>query len=61
MGTAGNRKGYKVFSINTTIRNPKRNRDFLAIFEPFNGKIFDEQTAYNYLYERTILKFDDFL
>lgn len=51
MGTAGNRKGYKVFSINTTIRNPKRNRDFLTIFEPFNGKVFDEQTAYNYLYE----------
>lgn len=51
MGTAGNRKGYKVFSINTTIRNPKRNRDFLTVFEPFNGKIFDEQTSYNYLYE----------
>lgn len=24
MGTSGNRKGYKVFSINTTVRNPKR-------------------------------------
>ena len=51
MGTAGNRKGYKVFSINTTIRNPKRNRDFLTVFAPFNGKIFDKQTSYNYLYE----------
>lgn len=49
-GTSGNRQGYKVFSINTTIRNPKRNRDFLSIFEPFNGEIFDEKTAYNYLY-----------
>lgn len=51
MGTAGNRKGYKVFSINTTIRNPKRNRDFLTIFEPFNGKVFDEMQSYKYLYE----------
>lgn len=51
MGTAGNRNGYKVFSINTTIRNPKRNRDFLTIFVPFNGKVFDKNTAYNYLYE----------
>lgn len=50
-GTAGNRKGYKVFSINTTIRNPKRNRDFLTIFEPFNGKVFDDNCSYRYLYE----------
>lgn len=50
-GTAGNRTGYKVFSINTTIRNPKRNRDFLTIFEPFNGKVFDENCSYRYLYE----------
>lgn len=50
-GTSGNREGYKVFSINTTIRNPKRNRDFLSIFEPFNGEAFDEQISYNYLYE----------
>lgn len=50
-GTSGNRAGYKVFSINTTIRNPKRNGEFLRIFEPFNGKEFDEQTSYEYLYE----------
>lgn len=50
-GTAGNRKGYKVFSINTTIRNPKRNKDFLTIFEPFNGKVFDDNCSYRYLYE----------
>ena len=50
-GTAGNRTGYKVFSFNTTIRNPKRNRDFLTIFEPFNGQVFDKDCAYRYLYE----------
>lgn len=50
-GTSGNRNGYKVFSINTTIRNPKRNRDFLVVFSQFNGKTFDEQVSYNYLYE----------
>lgn len=50
-GRSGNRKGYKVFSISTTIRNPKRNRDFLIIFEPFDGKVFDEDCSYAYLYE----------
>lgn len=50
-GTAGNRTGYKVFSINTTIRNPKRNRDFLTIFEPFDGRVFDTSCSYRYLYE----------
>ena len=50
-GRSGNRKGYKVFSFTTTIRNPKRNRDFLIVFEPFNGKIFDEACSYAYLYE----------
>ncbi len=37
MGTAGNRKGYKVFSINTTIRNPQRNIDFLKVVANFDG------------------------
>ena len=37
MGTAGDRTGYKVFSINTTIRNPARNYDFLKVFERFDG------------------------
>ena len=50
-GRSGNRNGYKVFSINTTIRNPKRNRDFLSVFVPFNGKVFDEYCSYKYLYE----------
>lgn len=50
-GRSGNRKGYKVFSINTTIRNPKRNRDFLTLFQPFDGKVFDDECSYAYLYE----------
>lgn len=50
-GRSGNRKGYKVFSISTTIRNPKRNRDFLMIFEPFDGRVFDDECSYAYLYE----------
>lgn len=37
MGTAGNRKGYKVFSINTTIRSPQRNIDFLRVIADFEG------------------------
>ena len=37
MGTAGNRKGFKVFSINTTIRNPQRNIDFLKAIANFEG------------------------
>ena len=37
MGTAGNRKGFKVFSINTTIRNPQRNIDFLKAIASFEG------------------------
>lgn len=28
MGTSGARKGYKIFSINTTIRNPKETQIF---------------------------------
>ena len=31
MGTSGARKGYKIFSINTTIRNPKRKRAYIAL------------------------------
>ena len=51
MGTAGNRSGYKVFCFNTTIRNPKRNREFLQVFEPFDGMVFNENTKLKYYYE----------
>jgi len=49
-GTAGNRTGYKEFCFNTTIRNPKRNRDFLLVFVPFNGQKFDDKTKRKYYY-----------
>lgn len=51
MGTSGNRKGYKVFSINTTVRNPKRNIDFLIHFEKFNGFIFNNEVKRLYFIE----------
>lgn len=49
MGTSGNRDGYKVFSINTTIRNPKRNDDFLKAFIKYDGHVMDEHELYSYL------------
>ncbi len=51
MGTSGARKGYKIFSINTTIRNPLRNKDFLKEFYPYNNKVFDQQTKLNFYRE----------
>ncbi len=51
MGTSGARKGYKVFSINTTIRNPKRNFDFLTVFKSFDGEIMDDFKLYSYYFE----------
>ncbi len=44
MGTAGNRKGYKVFSINTTIRNPQRNIDFLNAITNFDGSKLNNES-----------------
>lgn len=40
-GRSGNNPGVKVFSISTTIRNPKRNIEFLEVLEPFNGKLLN--------------------
>ena len=60
MGTSGNRPGNKVFSISTTIRNPKRNKDFLEAFQAFDGKILDESDMYFFMFElvkRGIYKF----
>ncbi len=37
--TAGNRRGFKIFSFNTTIRNARRNLEFLSVFLPYDGKI----------------------
>lgn len=51
MGTSGDRKGYKIFSINTTVRNPKRNTDFLRYFKPYNGMLFTENIAHSYFFD----------
>lgn len=51
MGTSGNRTGYKVFSINTTVRNPQRNLEFLKHFQNFSGLIFDDKIARLYFIE----------
>ena len=51
MGTSGNRTGFKVFSINTTVRNPQRNLEFLEYFQKFNGLVFDNKIKMLYLIE----------
>ena len=51
MGTSGDRKGYKVFSINTTVRNPKRNTEFLKLFKKYHGEIFDKEKSYQYFFD----------
>lgn len=53
-GRSGNRKGYKIFSINTTVRNPKRNVEFLRHFVPYAGKNFDENLSYQYFFDLVI-------
>lgn len=50
-GRSGNREGYKIFSINTTVRNPKRNTDFLTCFVPYAGKIFTDDLSYQYFFD----------
>lgn len=54
LGRSGNRKGYKVFSINTTVRNPKRNMEFLRHFTPYAGKNFDEGLSYQYFFDLVV-------
>ncbi|MBR0294819.1 MAG: AlwI family type II restriction endonuclease [Bacilli bacterium] len=49
MGTSGNRPGFKIFSINTTVRNPNRNEKFLIAFKGFDGRIFTEEVFHSYL------------
>lgn len=53
-GRSGNRKGYKVFSINTTVRNPKRNMDFLRHFIPYAGKDFNESLSFQYFFDLVV-------
>lgn len=51
MGRSGNQPGFKVFSINTTVRNPVRNTEFLKSFEEFENKPFDSDAKERYLYK----------
>lgn len=51
MGTSGARTGFKIFSINTTIRNPKRNYEFLDAFSKYDGKVMDSTNLYNYFFD----------
>lgn len=51
MGTSGDRKGYKIFSFNTTVRNPKRNTDFLKAFEKYSGQEFTDELAEKYFFD----------
>lgn len=51
MGTAGDRTGYKIFSINTTIRNPGRNYDFLKVFQKFDGIENTDSNLYLYFFD----------
>ena len=53
-GRSGNRKGYKVFSINTTVRNPKRNMEFLRHFVPYEGKDFYDELSYQYFFDLVV-------
>ena len=54
IGRSGNRKGYKVFSISTTLRNPKRNMEFLRQFVPYAGKDFDDSLSYQYFFDLVV-------
>lgn len=47
----GNRKGFKIFSISTTVRNPNRNFDFLKAFEKYDGLVNDDNMLNNYYYD----------
>ena len=43
MSRSGNQPGYKVFSISTTIRNPKRNTEFLEVLKLFDDMDSDDK------------------
>lgn len=54
MGTMGCRVGYKIFSINTTIRNPARNYDFLFVLQKYDG--FENTNSNLHLYYFDLIK-----
>src|SRR5690554_706847 len=51
MGRSGARTGFKVYSINTTIRNPKRNADFLKLFKKYDKLVMDNIKTYKYFFD----------
>ncbi len=51
MGRSGARMGFKVYSINTTIRNPKRNADFLKLFKKYDKLVMDNINTYKYFFD----------
>lgn len=51
MGRSGNQPGYKVFSISTTIRNPKRNIEFLELLQEFDGKQLTDELKNSIYFE----------
>jgi len=51
MGRSGNRAGNKIFSFNTTVRNPIRNIDFLKSFQSFEGIDNSKDNLEKYLFE----------
>lgn len=51
MGRSGARTGFKVYSINTTIRNPKRNADFLKLFKKYDKLVMDNINTYKYFFD----------
>lgn len=51
MGTAGNRPGFKVYSISTTIRNPRRNTEFLEVLKDFNKQELNSKTKEKIYFE----------
>jgi len=60
MGTSGNNPGFKVFSISTTIRNPRRNTEFLEVLKEFDDKDLSVEVKDEIYYElirRGIYKF----
>ena len=50
-GRSGNRPGFKPYSINTSIRNPLRNIEFLEYFLPYDNKPFNKEAKEKYLFE----------
>ena len=42
-GVAGNRRGNKLYSFNTSIRIPDKNIEFLRIFKKYEGKLFTDE------------------